>query len=350
MRRWVELLMRILRPIVAAAVGLLLGLIVTWFLGDDPVHVFTVLCQSAFGSAYNLGMTLFYSTPLIFTGLAVALPYRAGLFNIGAEGQLVVGALATTAFALYVPVESGILAPILAGFAGFCGGALWGAVPGLIKVLRGGHEVISTIMLNFIAAAFAGFFILDVMRSSDSASAESQAVGSQFMLPQFAAFDGAPLSGAVWLAVATALLCHFVLAYGYFGFALRAVRENIVAAKVGGVRTRAVQVLAFAIGGGLAGLVGVAEVLGNTGRYRLGFSPEYGFSGIVVALLASGEPLGVIAAALLLGALQKGAADLDLETDFVTRDISVLLQALIILAMASDRVWVFLRRIRPRGN
>src|SRR5262249_8053510 len=140
--------------------GLALGLSVTWFAGENPWHVLRILAHSAFGSSYDLGMTLFYSTPLVFTGLSVAIAFHAGLFNIGAEGQLTLGALAAAACGALWPKLPAPLAPVLAALAALLAGTLWGAIPGWLRARRGSHEVINTIMLNFVAAGLASYVAL----------------------------------------------------------------------------------------------------------------------------------------------------------------------------------------------
>src|SRR5439155_8911021 len=153
--------------------GLCLGLAVTWIAGENPCHVFKILCLGAFGSPYDFGMTLFYATPLVFTGLSVAVAFQAGLFNIGAEGQLTLGALAAAAIGALWPRVPSPLAPILAGFAAILCGTVWGGIPGWLRARRGSHEVINTIMLNFIAAGLASYVALYVLKNPESQNPET---------------------------------------------------------------------------------------------------------------------------------------------------------------------------------
>jgi general nucleoside transport system permease protein len=339
---------RILQPFLALLLGLSLGLAVTWFAGENPWHVFRILVQGAFGSGYDFGMTLFYTTPLVFTGLSVAFAFHAGLFNIGAEGQLTMGALAAAAVGAQWPGMAWPWAPVLAGLAALVAGTVWGAIPGWLRARRGSHEVINTIMLNFIAAGIASYVTLYLLKNPASQNPETRPVGPGYLIHQFAWFGGAPVSLALPLAVVTAFLVWSFLWRSARGFELRVVGQSESAARVAGIDPARVRILALAVAGGLAGLVGVGEVLGNAGKFRVGFSPEYGFMGIAVALLGRNHPGGVVAAALLFGALHKGAADLDLETDHVTRELSLVLQALIILAVSADGLWDWLRpRRRP---
>jgi ABC-type uncharacterized transport system permease subunit len=335
---------KLLQPILAVVVGLALGLSFTWFAGESPWHILRILGKSAFGSGYDLGMTLFYSTPLIFTGLSVAVPFQAGLFNIGAEGQLTLGALAAAAVGALWPALPWPLAPLLAGLAAFLAGTIWGVIPGWLRAKRGSHEVINTIMLNFIAAGIASYVTLYLLKNPDTQNPETRPIGAGFLIHQFAMFGGAPLSTALPLAMFVAGLVWIVLWRTVVGFEMRAVGQNETAARAAGIDAGRIRILAMALAGGLAGLVGVGEVLGNAGKFRLGFSPEYGFMGIAVALLGRNQPAGVVAAALLFGALHKGTADLDLETEHVTREVSLILQALIILSVSAEGLWSWMKR------
>ena len=190
-----------LRSCAGAIAGLVLGLLICQFAGESPLKVLKILYQSSFGSGYDFGMTLFYTAPFILTGLAVAVPFRAGLFNIGAEGQLTMGALAAAASGIIAP---GISSPFLAiGFAvllAFAAGGLWGSVAGVLKAKRGSHEVITTIMLNFIAAGISAYFTLYVMKDPNSAQAETVLLPESFHLTPYSIFkrraDGPLVSSA----------------------------------------------------------------------------------------------------------------------------------------------------------
>jgi general nucleoside transport system permease protein len=335
---------KLFQPLLALALGLALGLAVTWIAGENPWHVLRVLARSAFGSKYDIGMTLFYSTPLIFTGLSVAIAFHAGLFNIGAEGQLTLGALAAAAVGALWPHLTPPWAAILAGIAALLAGTVWGAIPGWLRARRGSHEVINTIMLNFIAAGLASYVALYLLKNPDSQNPETKPIGAGYLLHQFEIFGGAPVSLALPLALLAALLVWLFLWRTTLGFEMRAVGQNETAARAAGIDAAKIRITALSAAGGLAGLVGIAEVLGNAGKFRVGFSPEYGFIGIAVALLGRNGPAGVVLAALLFGALHKGTADLDLETEHVTRELSLVLQALIILSVSAEGLWGWTRR------
>lgn len=335
---------KIFQPVFAAALGLTLGLALTWFAGENPWHVLHVLVKGAFGSGYDLGMTLFYSTPLVFTGLSVAVAFHAGLFNIGAEGQLTLGALAAAAVGTLWPTLPLPWAPLLAGLAALAGGTFWGALPGWLRARRGSHEVINTIMLNFIAAGLASYVTLYLLKNPASQNPETRPVGAGYLIHQFGVFGGAPVSLALPLALLAAGAVWVLLWRTSLGYELRAVGQSESAARAAGIDPGRIRFIALSLAGGLAGLVGIGEVLGNAGKFKIGFSPDYGFMGIAVALVGRSRPMGVLAAALLFGALHKGTAELDLETEHVTRELSLALQALIILAVSAEGLWDWRKR------
>src|SRR3989454_2648976 len=192
---------KLLQPVLAVVVGLALGLAVTRLAGESPWHVLQILAKSAFGSRYDFGMTLFYTTPLILTGLSVAIAFHAGLFNIGAEGQLTLGALAAAAVGAVWPGLSWPAAPVFAAGAALLAGTVWGAIPGWLRAKRGSHEVINTIMLNFIAAGIASYVTLYLLKNPDTQNPETRPIGPSYLIHQFGFFGGAPVSTALLLAI-----------------------------------------------------------------------------------------------------------------------------------------------------
>ncbi len=328
-----------IRSVVSVLAGLGVGLVLVAAIGESPWHVLNVLAKSAFGTFYDFGMTLFFSTPLVLTGLAVAVPFRAGLFNIGAEGQLTMGALACAVAGIVFPELTGVTAIGLGVAASFLGGAFWGAIPGYLRAVRANHEVITTIMLNFVAIGLSSYVTLYWFKSMESQNPETQSMGAGYLLPPLPGFADTPLSGAALMALILVPVCSWVFSRTVFGYQTQAVGENVEACQRAGLSVAKLRVMAMALGGGLAGLVGVVEVMGNAGKFKIGFSPGYGFMGIAVALLGRGRPLGILFGALLFGALHKGTSDLALETDRVSRDFSAILQALVILSVSAVGLW-----------
>ncbi|XGC81251.1 ABC transporter permease [Bdellovibrio bacteriovorus] len=335
-----------MKRILGFIIGLVVALALTLFAGENPLNIFMILMRSAFGSMYDLGLTLSYTTPLIFCGLSVAMGFHAGLFNIGAEGQMTMAVLTAAAVGVLFPNVPFPLAPILAFVAAICAGALWGWIAGWLRAYRGSHEVIITIMLNFIAAGLASWFTLNIIPNPNSQNPETAMVSANYMFKDYdliaRLFPDTPANASLGFAIFFAVLMWIFLWKTTWGFELRAVGSNPEASHRAGISEKKVQMLAMAAAGALAGCVALSEVLGSAGQYRIGFSPDYGFIGIAVALLAANNPLGVVVAAFLMGALHKGASDLDLETTTITRDFSRIIQALIILAVAAVQgYWAF---------
>lgn len=318
--------------------GLFLGLMLAYAAGENPWSVLMVIAKSAFGSRYDLGVTLYYTTALIFTGLSVGIAFHAGLFNIGAEGQLAVGAMAAAAAGLLVPGLPPVIAPIFALSAAILVGGFWGWLPGWLRTRRGSHEVINTIMLNFVAAAACSWLVTAHFQNHEVQSPETPLLPTAYFFrhwdPFVGWFDDAPVSLAFVFAVFVAIGTWVFLFRTAAGYELRACGENEDAARTAGINVARRRQLAMALAGAFAGCVALGEVLGGVGKMRLGFSPEFGFIGIAVALLARSHPLAILVTAFLFGALHKGAADLDIETEYVTRDLSLVIQAFVIFCVS----------------
>lgn len=334
-----RLFLDLTKPLAGLVLGLAISLSLVALAGESPWNVFLILGKSAFGSRYDLGLALFYSTSMIFTGLSVCIAFHAGLFNIGAEGQLTVATLTAAWFAVSFPEIPALLAPWLALIAGLLAGGLWGFIPGWLRAFRGSHEVIVTMMMNFIAAALTSYVTLELIKNPESQNPESQIIPSQFSLKKFdfvqGFFQDSPANLALLFAIGLAIACYFFLYKSVWGYELRAVGQNSKAAEIAGIPPKKSQVLAMTLAGICAGFVCLNEVMGSSLRFKIGFSPEYGFIGIAVALMARNNPLGVIFSAFLFGVLQKGASDLDLETETITRDFARVIQAILIFSVAA---------------
>ena len=280
--------------------------------------------------------TLVASTPYIYGGLAVALGFRAGLFNIGVEGQLFIGAIAS-AFVGYslvgLPLWIHLPLTILAGFAG---GALWGFIPGYLKARTGAHEVINTIMLNYIAFRLSDWLLTGPMKRPDSFNPVSPFILDSAKLPRFFA-DPIRFHGGFFLALLVAYLVYWFLFKTRWGFDLRSVGSNLHAARYAGMSIFLWTVLAMTFSGGLGGMAGSNEVLGVNYNLAMAFSSGYGFDSIALALLGKSHPLGVVLSALLFGALRNGATRMMVVTG-IPIDIISILQALILAFIAAPAI------------
>lgn len=297
--------------------------------------------EQAFGP---LSETIVSTTPLIFTGLSVALAFRVGLFNIGAEGQLYVGALCSVIVGFSFAGLPAFIHLPLAVLAGFLGGALWGFIPGILKARTGAHEVIVTIMLNFVAYNLISWALkTPFVQREGRPDPISKIVEPSAWLPPLV--SGLRANWGIVIAIAAAAAVSWLLFRSTKGFEFRAVGLNPRAARYAGMSISWSIVLSMAIAGGLAGLAGAGVILGGSKTLAPGFSPGYGFDGIVVALVGATRPAGVVAAAFLFGALRAGATPMQASTG-TPIDIVVIIQALVIMFIAAPALVRAIYRIR----
>ena len=302
------------------------------------------LIGGSVGTPRAISETLLQATPLILTGLAVAVGFRAGLFNIGAEGQLYAGAASSifVGFAL-VGLPAFIHLP-LAIIAGIAGGALWGFIPGFLKARTGAHEVIVTIMLNYVAYRFIDWLLNQPFFQREGRTDQiSRFVEPSAELPRL--IEGFRTHWGIFLALAAAVFVSWLLFRSTKGFEFRAVGLNPSAARYAGMSIGGTLILAMMVSGGLAGLAGASEMLGSNKTLTPGFSPGWGFDAIALALLGGARPLGVVFAALLFGALRAGATPMQVSTG-IPIDLVVVIQALVIMFIAAPALVRGIYRIR----
>ena len=339
-------------PLMAVLGAFLVGGLVVLAIGENPLEAYRLLIGSALSWPDGIGYTLFYATPLIFTGLAVAVALRCGLLNIGAEGQLYVGAFAAAWLGIEAATWPAAALLPLCAVAATLAGAGWGAVPGILKARFGSHEVINTIMLNFIAMALVSYFTQYHYKVAGDPILQTAPIGEGAHLARLGGLipglpPRIPLNLAFVLAILACVLVYVLLWKTTWGYEIRATGQNASAAEYGGISARRQIVVAMAISGGLAGMVGINEVLGYRYRYYDGFSDNFGFTGIAVALLGRNHPAGVFAAALLFAVLQRGGIQVDAFTRNVSKDLVQILQALVILFVAAEAM--FRARVWRRG-
>jgi simple sugar transport system permease protein len=348
-------LRNLLFPLIAVVCAFAVGALVVLIVGDSPIQVYGLLLGSAFSWPDGIGYTLFFATPLIFTGLAVAVGLRGGLLNIGAEGQLYVAAFATAWVGIKLAGLPAILLVPLCCLAAVAAGAAWAAIPGVLKARFGSHEVINTIMLNFVAVALVGYLTQYHYRVPGDPIMESAPIGETAHIARLGSFvptlpQRIPINVAFLLALVASWLVYVLLWKTKWGYEIRATGQNPSAAEYGGISIRRQIVLTMAISGALAGMVGINEVLGYRYRYYDGFSDNYGFTGIAVALLGRNHPAGVLLAALLFAVLQRGGVPVDAFTQLVSKDIVQILQALVILFVAAEAMFRWKRAVATVGK
>ncbi len=347
--RFAGLGQKILVPALAVFTALVIGGLIIWISGGNPLEAYRGLIEGAFGSPKAISETLIWSTPYIFAGLAVALAFKGGLFNIGAEGQLALGALAAAWLGYGLPKALGTTIPAIIHvpicvLGGALAGGLWGAIPGWLKARFGAHEVINTIMLNFVATALVNYWGHAVFVHE---TVHTAALPAAAMLPRldlvWPALRGSPVNASLLLAAAAGVATGLLLWRTPFGYELRAAGLKPGAAEYGGVRVAGVWVKAMALSGALAGLVGANFVLGYKGYFESGFTAGVGFLGIAVALLGRTHPVGIALAALFFGALSQGALVINA---LVPKELVEILQGIVILVaiVAHEVVERWLRR------
>lgn len=324
-----------LQSVVAIVLSMLVSSLLMLAVGYNPIAAYGALFQGAFGSVNAVANTLSKSIPLLFTGLAFAFASKGGMFNIGGEGQLYMGALASTSVALLLRGAPSFVALPLAILAGMVAGGIMGALVGIVKAKLHLNEVIVAIMLNYIASLFASYLISGSLKAVDSMTPQSEVLPDAFLFQKLV--PKTQLTTALLLALVLAALLFFFFKKSRAGFNIRAVGENPLAAQVSGVDMTMVMVLTMAASGAIAALAGITEVFGKYGRYIDGFSPGFGFTGIAVSVLGGNNPFGIVLTAILFGALDAGALKMS-YTAGISANMVMVIQALVILFVATPKL------------
>jgi len=355
-RAWMTVAQKVGTPIGSVLLAVLVGSVIMWASGYDPVAAFAALFKGSFGGPKQIGDTLLRSTPLIITGLGLAYGFRANLFNIGAEGQLFMGGLAAAFLGVAVTGLPWAFMVSLLIIASMLAGAAWAFVPAILKARIGAHEVITTMMFTYIGRYIVSWLVVGPLKAEGQIP-QTVAITTDAQLPRIQSlFSEATLEALPFLklgrahlgivvAIVAAVIVWFILKYTTLGYENRAVGFNPWASETGGISVQWTTVKALCISGALAGLAGAVEVMGVHYRIFDQFSSGFGFTGIAVALLAKNNPIGVIPAAILFGALSAGAGTMQLEAG-VPQKIILIIQALVIFFVAAEEIvtWFIRRR------
>ena len=349
MLRFVRILYK-LKSLWSVLAALLVGAILIIISGSNPISAYRELFIGAFFDYYGFATTLVKLSPILLAGLSVLLPLRVGLFNIGAEGQIYLGALFTTIAALYLPEMPTWLHFSICIGAGMLGGAIWAAIPGYLKAFHGTNEVIITLLMNYVGIDLVSYFVSGPMMAEGAPYPYSPAIREDLWLPLLMPRTDAHIGAAVSVALAVAMIIFF--RYTSFGFAFDAVGKNPTAARYAGIAVRRTIFISMAVGGALAGLAGTFEVLGLKYRLFHHFSVGYGFDGIVVAFLASASPVWLPISALFLSGLKAGANIMQRAVGVETTVVEAI-QGLVVIFIAAglafkydESVWARLLRRR----
>ncbi len=336
MPQWADV---ILIPVISLVLAAFFSALVILAIGENPWAALKLMVEGSLGSTYAWGYTLYYATNFIFTGLAVALANHARLFNIGGEGQAMLGGLGVALVALYIPWPHWSLALLGGAVGAALFGAAWAAIPAWLQAKRGSHIVITTIMFNFIAAALLNYLLIGALKPSGSMEPATGRFPESTHLPTFqdmfstaetALFRGAPVNVSFFVALLACVAVWALVWRTRLGYEIRAYGQSEGAAKYAGISPTRIIIVTMVISGGLAGMMAINNVMGEAERLVLNAVEGAGFIGIAVALMGRSHPFGVLLAALLFGFLYQGGAELALWTS-IPRELIVVIQALVIL-------------------
>lgn len=317
-------LVNILVPLASVLLAFLIGCIIMLALGANPLVALQNLWTGAFGNIRNLGTTLSRATPLIFTGLCACFAYRCGVFNLGGEGQFIIGSIVCCVIATQSGI-TGFPGILLCLVAGALAGGLWAMIPGLLKIYRGQNEMIISIMLNYVATLLMGVFYTNWLR--DGSVPQTMSVPKETMLQRM---FGLRFTSAFVIAVVIGPLTYYFLFYTSKGFQLRAVGLNMTAAQFNGFAVKRYILVSFIVSGAIAGIGGSAELLGTQYRLINGFASGYGFDGVSMALIGQLHPLATMLVAVFFAALRVGSTTMQAATGVPT-SVSDIIQALVIV-------------------
>jgi ABC-type uncharacterized transport system permease subunit len=334
-KRFKGLLPALLGPILALFLAFFVAGIIIVFSGVNPLLAFQSMFNGAFGSVRSFAETLVKTTPMLLAALGLTISYRTGLVSIGAEGQIIIGGLFTVLVGIYLGFLPGFILIPLMMIAAMFGGGLWAAIPGYLKAKLGVSEVINTIMLNYIATYLVAYLLDVPLREPPGYFPQSAQIAKQAWLPYL--LKGTRLHMGVIFAFVAAFIVYFILWRSPLGYQMRAVGFNQKAARNAGIKVEKNLVLALALSGAFAGLAGMVEIAGIHHRLLGGFSSEYGFDAMAVALLGKTHPVGVVIAALFFGALRVGANMMQ-RTVQVPASLVFVIQGLVILFVLMDEL------------
>src|SRR5271157_877854 len=338
---WTSIAMNVLLPVGAVVIALLIGAIMLVFLKADPIAAYAALIDGAVGSTFGLTQTLVKATPLLLVGLGICIAFRANVINIGGEGQIIAGALASAWFPLTFPSWPGWLLMPSTMIVGFLAGSIWGFVPGILKARLRVNEILSTIMMNSIALQLMNLLLQGPLMDPAGVAArtflaQSAQIPHQVWLPRLV--PRTLLHAGAIVAVVLAVLVYVFLWRTTIGYDIRAVGLNPDAARYSGINVPTFQALSLTLAGGFAGLAGVVEVIGVQHRLLEGLTSGYGFTGIVAALLGSLHPIGLIPASVLFGGLLVGGDTMQRAVQ-VPSSLVMALLGLVVLFVSGSALW-----------
>ena len=348
---WVDIAFRAALPVMAMLAALLIGAVMLLFLKANPFEAYAAMLNGVFGSVSGITQSLVKATPLLLVGLGICIAFRASVINIGAEGQIIAGALMATWFSLQFRTWAGWLLLPTTMVMGFIGGAVWGFIPGILKARLDVNEILSTVMMNAIALQLMNLMIRSLLMDPAGVAAgtylaQSERLPEQVWLPRLV--PQTSLHAGAIIAVVLAVVVYIFLWRTTIGYRIRAVGLNPDASRYAGIRVPVYQALSLTLAGGFAGLAGVVEVIGVQHRLLEGITSGYGFSGIVAALFGGLHPLGLIPASWLFGSLLVGADKMQRAVQVPSALVDTMMGLVVLFVVGSalwSRRWAMRREI-----
>ncbi|WP_420005201.1 ABC transporter permease [Arenibacterium sp. LLYu02] len=357
MPKWADV---VLIPVISLLLAAIISALVILFIGESPTEALTLMVNGALGSTYGWGYTLYYATNFLFTGLAVAIAAHAGLFNIGGEGQAMIGGLGLALVCLYIPFPHWTIALVFAALGAGLFGAAWAAIPAYLQAKRGSHIVITTIMFNFIAAAVLNYMLVNALKPKGAMDPSTAKFPDSTHLPSLSEllaplgieFANTPANVTLFVGLAACVLIWGLIWHTPLGHEIRALGKSERGAIYAGISPVRITMITMLISGALCGLMAINNVMGEAERLVLNATEGAGFIGIAVALMGRNHPFGVFLAAILFGFLYQGGAELALWTN-IPSELIVVIQALVILftgaldhmvRMPLEKIFIALRK------
>lgn len=338
-RNW---LLEVIGILIAVLTAILIGFIIIFFVSEEPIHAITAFVTGPFSNLFNISTIFNKATPLILTGLALCVVFKTNIFSMGAEGQLYVGAFTGSLAAVYISGVPTFIHLILIFLSAIIGGALFAFIPGFFKAKWDANEVVTTLMLNYVAIILTSYLLNTFFKDPTSGGfARMEYFDKSLMLQKLS--SSMQIHYGFIIAVVCAIIVQILLYNTKLGYEMRLVGQNIHFANYGGIKTRRIIVYSVMISGALAAIGGIIEILGVHGTYKDSFSANLGFDGIIIALLARNNPLAVVIAALFYAYLQVGGQIMQAETD-VSRELATIIQAILVVLVSAQAIFFYLNQ------
>lgn len=325
----------------AVVTALVCGFLIILLTSSEPFAATSALFLDPLSSWFNVGTILNKAVPLILTGLALSVVFQSGVFSMGAEGQLYIGSFAGALAAVYLPGLNPWIHLPLVLLCALAGGALYGAIPGLLKAYLNANEIVTTLMLNFVAILLTSYLVNNPFKAPGGSFAKMPNIEKDILLAKI--IPGTSAHAGILIALAAVAIVYLLLYKTSIGYELRLVGKNGHFARYGGIATRKIIVVSVMISGALAGLAGIVDVLGIQQTFKENFSAGLGFDGIIIALLARNHPIGVLIAGLFYAYIQVGAQTMQFGSD-MPREVAVIIQVLLVLLVTAQAIFTFLKQ------